>query len=181
VFLTIEDNGTVTHYALLNAWPRSGGTPRHLGGSSCTGFNAAQAFHVAGREGHLILLDSDDDVVYTQGERSFGPPPAPYASPVGLDARVFAQGGVDLGSMSLVHAFYDVPGSCEDWYIQTWTIPINLLTGDGVFAFSLHATESCGNDQIGMKGHIENVPEPASVLLSIIGVILFGSRRRAIR
>ncbi len=180
-FLTIEDQaGVVSQFALLNSWARQNGVPRQLDTSSFTGYNGAMNFHTGGMEGHLVLLDSNSDVVLTQGSQAYGPRPgSTYGVPTGLDTRVFAQGGVDLGFMNLNHLFYDVPNSGSDWYVQTWTVPLSKLSSDGDFNFSLHIAPTCGNDQIGMKGHVEgSVPEPATVLLSIAGMGLIGLRRQ---
>jgi len=176
VFLDVEDDGVMSHFALLNTWARNSGTPLHLGGSSSTGYDAAQAFHTGGLEGHLVLLDSDDDVVVTQGVRTYSPLAGPHPAPVGLDSRIFAQGGLDLGNAGLTHYFYDSAGTNSDWYVQTWTIPLNWISEDGSFSFSLHAGPTCGNDQIATKGSI--VPEPASLQLAVVGALLVGHRRR---
>ena len=99
VFVTVEDTAGISHFALLNSWPRDGsGSYRQLNGGH---FNTAQDFHTVGGgggtslEGHLVSLSAYSDVVRTGGTGSYYPN---YSSPpVGLDYRVYAQGGEDIG------------------------------------------------------------------------------------
>jgi hypothetical protein len=165
LFLTVEDSNGISHYSLLNAWPRDElGAPRTLNGGH---FDAAQAFHTSGGaggaslEGHLIGLNTDADVTLTGGRGSYNASNAPS----GLDQRAYAEGGTDLGDAGLVHeslSDYD-----QDWYLQTWTISLHTLSPDPAFDIGLHAISSCGNDQI---GSLATVPEPGSIVLLVIGV-----------
>jgi hypothetical protein len=171
-FLTISDSNGVRQFAALNTWARdSNGTPRSIGDGH---FNDARDFHVSGGsggtslEGHLILLDSNNDVRRTGGPHGYGASNAPD----GLDLRVFARGGVDLGALDLVHTSL-VDG--QNWYLQTWTIPLAMLSSDPFFSVGVHVTQSCGNDQIGIVGR---VPEPASLMLVGGGALLALARRR---
>lgn len=171
-FLTISDSNGVRQLAALNSWARSNhGNPLSIGDGH---FDDARDFHVSGGagnsslEGHLVLLDSNGDVRRTGGPNGFNSGNAPD----GLDLRAFARGGVDLGSAGLVHTDL-VDG--QHWYVQTWTIPLALLSNDSTFGIGVHVTESCGNDQIGLTGQ---VPEPASFILVSSGALLALARRR---
>ena len=167
VFLTVDDGAAgVQNFALLSGW----GDNVHLGKSSETYYNQAQAFH-ADYEGFLVELTSAGDVVLTSGAGTY--PPA-SSSPAGLDYRIFAQDGTGIGSANLQS------GSVVDgqtWYIQTWTIPLSWLTTDSVFTLGLHAATSCSNDQIGMVTDIVT-PVPAAAILGMLGLSVAGWRLR---
>lgn len=174
-FISVIDSNGVTQFAALNSWARDNdGDDLSIGDGH---FNDAREFHVSGGpgnsslEGHLILLDSNGDVRRTGGPHGFGSSNAPD----GLDLRAFARGGDDLGAVGLAHSSL-VDG--QNWYLQTWTIPLALLSNDPLFSVGVHVTESCGNDQIGIVGR---VPEPASLMLLGGGAFMALVRRRSIR
>jgi len=172
LFVDLGDSAGVRHFALLNSWGRNNnGTPITLNGGY---FNGAQAFHLSGGagntslEGHLVRLNTDNNVTLTGGTGAY------YAgiAPTGLDLRTYASGGTDLGSAGLVQS--SVLDAGRTWYVQTWTLPGSALSTDPTFNVGLHATASCGNDQI---GGLYSVPEPASILLILAGVALRVGRR----
>lgn len=172
LFLAVSDSAGLSHFALLDTWARDEqGVPRELNGGH---FAAAKTFHVSGGaggsslEGHLVRLGENADVTLTGGTGSYNAGNAP----TGLDIRAFAQGGLDRGDAGLIQASLTDLG--QTWYVQTWTIPLSSLSADGTFDVGLHATASCGNDQIG--GGF-SVPEPASVLLALSGLLIFRGRR----
>ena len=159
VFVTIEDTASLRHYALLNTWARkeSNSKLRKLDGGH---FDDARDFHViqdqdnqivTSLEGHLVLLEDDNDVTLAGGAGSYRPGHAPQ--PEGLDYRVFAQGGIDLGDAGIVHSALADYG--QNWYVQTWTLPAGWVTSDSDFLIGLHKSASCGNDQIGMTAALE--------------------------
>lgn len=171
-FLTISDSNGVRQYAALNTWARDDqNNPIAIGDGH---FNDARDFHVSGGaggtslEGHLIRFSANNQVRRTGGPHGHSASNAPD----GLDLRAFSRGGIDLGSANLVHSSV-VDG--QTWYIQTWTIPLALLSSDSEFGIGVHATQSCGNDQIGLTARI---PEPASFLLVSGGMLLALARRR---
>ncbi|MFC1634012.1 hypothetical protein ACFL5Z_04160 [Planctomycetota bacterium] len=174
VFLTVEDSAGIAHFALLNSWPRSAsGSYRTLNGGH---FDAARDFHMgagggANLQGHLVSLLDVDDVGLTGGKGSYYPGYKP--SPKGLDYRVFAQGGVDIGDAGLVHS--QMADFGQDWFIQTWTFPTSWLSSDSVFTIGLHKAASCGNDQIGM---VTVVPAPGAFLLGLAGFGTIGFIKR---
>jgi len=188
VFLTIEDT-SVSHFALLNEWARDGGTPINLNQGH---FNKAMNFHVAGDdgaslEGHLVKLTADEQVALVGGAGSYSPTYG--GTPAGVDFRVYAQGGKDLGDAGLVHTSvvdYGLNSVQQTWYIQTWTVPMEWLSSSPEFTIGLHKAVSCGNDQIGMIAEITrttSVPAPPAVLLGLLGVSMTGwlTARRARR
>lgn len=180
VFVTVEDSVGIRHYALLNAWARdSCGAPLTLDGSA---FDQAQAFHVTGGaggtslEGHLVSLTQDNHVALTAGAGSYDPSYVP--APWGLDYRALAQGGTVLGDAGLTHdSTWDIGlGDVnQEWYLQTWTVPIDWLSSDSVFTIALHKTTTCGNDQI---GDLYVVPAPSAVVLGALGLGLVGWARK---
>ena len=178
VFITVEDTAGISHFALLNSWPRNNrGCYRTLDGGH---FDAAQDFHTQGGqggtslEGHLVSLSSNDDVVLTGGRGSY--PPGYTPPPEGLDYRAYAQAGVDIGYAGLAHSQEMDFG--QDWFIQTWTFPTSWLSSDPVFTLGLHKTASCGNDQIGM---VKVVPAPGAFLLALAGFGTVGFIKKATR
>ena len=169
VFVTVEDTAGISHFALLNSWPTAGASYRTLNGGH---FDAAQGFHTGAGggtnlQGHLVSLSSTDDVVLAGGRGSYRPDYS--APPEGLDYRVYAQAGMDMGDAGLEHSsVWDVGlGAQEqDWFIQTWTFPTNWLSSDPVFTIGLHKSASCGNDQIGI---VTVVPAPGALVLGLLG------------
>ena len=186
VFLTVADDAGVRQYALLNAWARRwNGTARRLDGGH---YDAAQAFHVNGGvnsaslEGHLVLLNENEDVVCAGGEGAYAPDYTPQ--PQGLDHRVFAQGGDDLGDAALTHSTtrdLGLDGFEQDWFIQTWTVPVTQLSTSQTFELGMHATASCGNDQIALVAEMAHAPVPGAVLLGMLGLGLLPLGRRSLR
>jgi len=186
VFITVEDNAGISHFALLNDWARDdSGNYRELNGGY---FDGAQEFHTgvddptttfvpgADLQGHLVSLSLESDVVLAGGTGSYRPSYSP--PPVGLDYRVYAQGGTDAGDAGLVHSTTTDAGMVIDpqkWYIQTWTVPTAWLSSDQVFTVGLHKAASCGNDQIGM---VTAVPAPGALLLGGLGLIISNWRLR---
>jgi hypothetical protein len=173
LFLSVADTGGVSHFGLLNAWPRDEqGEPIELNGGH---FSAAQDFHLTGGpsdnslEGHLVDLQEDDDVTLAGGRGAYHAGNAPD----GLDLRTYVSGGVDLGSADLVHE--TVVDGDRTWHLQTWTVSLSSLSADPEFDIALHAEPSCANDQIGMGGR---VPEPGSLFLMVLGLAAASVRRR---
>lgn len=178
VFLTVEDD-TISQYALLNSWVRDeSGTPRDL-----SSFGKAKSFHIAGDsgsslEGHLVELTDDDQVALVGGAGTYYP--GYGATPTGLDFRVYAQGGKDLGDASLTHTSvtdYGLGDVQQTWYVQTWTVPLEWLSGSDEFTIGLHKAASCGNDQIALLTSVAPtsvVPAPPAVLLGLLGVSMAG-------
>lgn len=172
LFVDVAGSSGMEHFALLNSWGRdSDGDPISLGGH----FNTARSFHVSGGasggslEGHLVRLGENADVTATDGIGAYDPGNAP----AGLDLRNYAAGGSDLGSAGLTHS--SVVDDGHTWYVQTWTIGVGNLSPDRSFGIGLHSIVSCGNDQIG--GRFCVVPEPASLVLVLAGLLLKGGRR----
>ena len=172
VFVTVADSAGIGHFALLNSWARDGsGALRSLDGGH---YDQAQTFHV-GREGYLVRLDANGDVVRVGGTGAYSPTYSP--APEGLDYRSYAQGGTDIGNAGLVHS--NVADFGQTWYIQTWTVPLRWLSSDPAFDIGLHKTASCGNDQIGM---VARVPAPGAAVLGLAGITTaFLKRRREFR
>ncbi|MCD6304138.1 MAG: hypothetical protein J7M21_04165 [Planctomycetes bacterium] len=185
LFLTVEDSAGISQFALLNAWPRDGSTPRSLNGGH---FTLAQAFHTQGGaggsslEGHLVRLAGDADVALAGGSGAYyvGYNPAP----VGLDYRTYAQGGLDIGDAALAHTSTidtGLGGVDMTWYIQTWTVPLGWLSSDSTFTIGLHSAASCGNDQIGMIAQVGEppiVPAPGAFVLASLGLATVGWLKR---
>lgn len=169
IFLDVFDGEAISHFALLNYWPRNGeGAPVNLNRGH---FDAAQAFHLGtggdgSREGSLVALAEDADVGLAGGRGAYNGSIAPD----GLDLRVFAQGGTVLGESSLMLSTVEELG--KTWHLQTWSVPLAALTDAEMFEIGLHVAASCGNDQIGLGG---TVPEPSALMLLLAGVV--GSRR----
>lgn len=166
VFITVDDSAGVRNFALLNSWPKDGtGAYRTVDG---TNFNQAQAFHTStygDLQGHLVSLSANADVVLTGGAGSYNP-----ASPPGMDSRVYAQDGANIGDAQLVHSStwdWGLQNVWQEFYIQTWTVPLSSLSGDPLFTIGLHVAPSCGNDQIGL---VATVPIPTAVLLGMLGL-----------
>ncbi len=167
VFLGIEDSAGVRQFALLQTWARDRAGQAVDYGKGF--FDAAEAFHLNGREGHLVSLTRDRDVQTTGG-------PGGYSrnnAPAGLDVRAFAKGGTDLGFANLTHG--QVQDLGQTWYLSTWTFDLSRITSDSAFGISLHSTASCGNDSIGMT---LPVPAPAAAVLGTLGLALIARIRR---
>ncbi len=173
MFVAVDDGSSVSHFALLNTWARvaPGGALRQIDGGH---FNDAQAFHV-GREGSLVALGSNSDVTLTGGAGSYSAGHA--APPAGLDTRAYAEGGTEIGDANIQHNSLTDLG--QAWYIQTWTVPIAWLTSStSAVTIGLHSTASCGNDTIaGNYTILDQIPEPCSALLAVIGLGLATRRR----
>ena len=178
VLITVEDTAGISHFALLNSWASDGASYRTLNGGH---FDAAQDFHTGAGggtdlQGHLVSLSSTNDVVLAGGQGSYRPSYSP--PPEGLDYRVYAQGGTDIGDAGLEHSsVWDVGlgGVGQDWFLQTWMFPTNWLSSDPVFTIGLHKSASCGNDQIGM---VTVVPAPGALVLGLLGFGTTGFVRR---
>jgi len=166
VFVTVGDATGVSHYALLNSWAGDGTSYRTLGRGY---YDDAEVFHTGGGigpdlQGHLVGLSEVDDVVLTGGRGSYHPGYSRSGLPKGLDYRVYARGGTDLGDAELDH--FSVHDFGREWFVQTWTLPTNWLTCDPVYTLGLHTAASCSNDQIGM---VSVVPVPGALLLGLAG------------
>jgi len=173
LFVSVKDNLGLHHFALLSNWATDdGGNPHQLNRGF---FSDAQAFHLSGGaggeniEGHLVELAMDSDVLISGGRGAYTSSNAPF----GLDRRVYAGGGTDLGDAALVHGSFSDLG--QQWYTQTWTLNLADLSTDADFEIGLHAAPSCGNDQIGATFAI---PEPATLALLTFGLAAVGLRRR---
>ena len=173
LFIDVQDSTGISHFALLSAWARDGnGHPVEVNQNH---YPAAERLHTggddeeAGREGHLIRLNGDGEVAMSGGHGAYNGGNAP----AGLDLRVFATGGDDLGFANLTHSV--VIDSGKTWHIQTWTVPAELLSADVIFDFGLHTAVSCGNDQIG--GGF-SVPEPSGAALMVGGSLFVFRFRR---
>jgi hypothetical protein len=188
MFITVKNGTNVTQFALLNTWARNAnGGLLQLGGGF---FGTAQAFHV-GNEGDLVQLRNSSDVTATGGGGAYSQGYTP--PPVGLDYRVFADGGiVSPASLTITPVspvlggngtgFDDLPVT---WYVETWTVAASALSTSSDFEVSLHTTFSCGNDQIGLDAPISikeqapgTVPAPGAVVLGMIGLGSVGYFRR---
>jgi hypothetical protein len=120
-----------------------------------------------------VELSSNNDVVLTGGSGAYA-----AWDPPGMDSRVYAQGGSDMGDASLTHSTATDQGLGnvnQPFYITTWTVPLDSLSNDLMFNIGLHQATSCGNDQIGM---VAAVPVPGAVLLGDIGLSVAGWRLR---
>ena len=164
VFLTVQDEDGIDHFALLNVWAKDdAGGPLDINRDH---YAAAEFFHLVGPtvgtnlEGHLVELTQDSDVALSGGRGAYNAGNAPD----GLDRRIFAQGGLDRGDAGLVNSV--VTDGANAWYLQSWSVPLSDLSSDASFEIALHAAASCGNDQIGGR---YDVPEPGSILLIAAG------------
>lgn len=177
VFLTVDDGAAgVKQFALLSQWARSGSTVLSLNGGQ---FGAAQAYHTAGREGHLIGLSANSQVQTTGGTASY----TAGHGVVGLDRRVFVSGGNDLGATA--HSFGSTSSTgmsgLQSFYMQSWTFDRSLLSLDSTFSIALHAAVSCGNDTIaGIFNAPTQVPAPGAALLAMLGLGAVNAVRRRI-
>lgn len=175
VFLTVDDlDDGVKNFALLNSWARdASGAVLAIGG---TWYDAAQSFHVGGPSlaGYLVQLTGAGDVVLTGG-------PGAYSawSPSGVDSRVYAQGGLAVANALLTHSSTTDDGlngaTDQTFYVQTWTVPLHLLSSYPTFDIGLHQATTCGNDQIGL---VATVPLPGAVVLGMLGMSVAGWRLR---
>ena len=178
VFITVEDTAGIGHFALLNSWPKDGGDYVELNGGH---FDDARQFHTGeasgtNLEGHLVSLSSTDHVIRAGGAGSYHPGYSSGGLPQGLDYRIYAQGGTDIGDAGLAHSQLTDLG--QQWYIQTWTFPTNWLSSDSVFSVGLHKAASCANDQIGV---VTVVPAPGALLLGLAGFGTIGFIRKTAR
>ena len=172
LFVDVADSAGVGHYALLSAWPTDdSGDALDVNRGH---FNTAKNFHMSAAagggtmEGHMVRMSKDSQVKLAGGNGAYTPGNAPK----GLDTRVFAAGGEDLGDAGLTYASLVDDG--QTWYLQSWTMSLASLSSDAQFAIGLHSSASCGNDQIGA---VSSVPEPSSLLL-LMGGLLLASRWR---
>lgn len=174
LFVSVEDSAGVNHFALLNAWARD--AKDKAVNYNKNFYNKAENFHIKGGErndsleGHLVALQYDSDVLLTGGTGAYTASNAPS----GLDRRVFAAGGFDLGDAGLSMGSFTDGG--RTWYTQSWRVELASFTSDQEFAIGLHSAASCGNDQI---GHVFNVaiPEPAALFLILAGGLICSHRR----
>ncbi len=185
VFLTVKDTAGIRDYALMNTWARRYGTARTLNGGY---YDVAQEFHTGeasgvNLEGHLVGIRSVDDVLLSGGKGAY----SPYILPEGVDFRVFAKGGTDLGSANLTHTTTTDDGMYgpQTWHVQTWTVPVAMVSADAGFTVGLHQAASCANDQLGMVTNVGHpVPVPPAVALGMIGmglVVVTKKARRLVR
>ena len=163
LFIDVSDSAGVRHYALLSTWgtEQSGAPLTYNGGY----YSDAMSFHLTGDGGssligHLVKLTCNDDIMISGGTAAYNGGNAP----TGLDRRIFASGGSDLGNGDLTLASLTDDGF--NWYTQSWTINGSLLSQDAEYEISMHAGPTCANDQIG--GNVM-VPEPTSLLLLLLG------------
>lgn len=172
LFVDVHDSAGVHHFALLNSWARdTDGDPLELNRDD---FLLAREFHISGGpgstslEGHLVRIDSDDDVTLSGGPGSYHAGNAPD----GLDLRAFARDGEDRGFADLTHGTVEDGG--RTWYLQSWKVALADLSTDAAFDLGLHALASCGNDQIGAH---YNVPEPQALSALLAALVLVRPRR----
>jgi hypothetical protein len=174
LFVSVQNGSSVNHFALLSAWAHDakGKTINYNGNYYAKGEN----FHLNGGakndglEGHLVALRNDSDVLLTGGTGAY----TASNAPTGLDRRVFAAGGLDLGNAGLMLGNFTDNGRL--WYTQTWRVGISDLSSAKQFDLGLHTAASCGNDQIGGVFSV-SIPEPASLLLLICGCAIWSQRR----
>ncbi len=183
VFLSVSDGAGVREYALLNSWARWRGRPLSLNGGH---FDSAKEFHTGqlsgvNLEGHLVQLTGAGDILLSGGRAAYDPSP----TPVGLDYRIFAQGGIDMGDAGLVHSSITDDGMCgsQPWYVQTWEFDVDWLTNGGGFSLGLHQSPSCANDQIGMVMDVvaNPVPAPTAALLGGFGLCIAAAGKSILR
>jgi len=183
VFVTVEDSTGINHFALLSGWAKDNGVYRRLGvlenddDPSDDPYEAARKFHI-GLEGHLVSLSEDADVAQTGGRGAYTPTYS--GSPEGLDFRVFAQGGTDVGDAGLANGTardIGLGGVMQDWFFQTWTFDMSWLSLDPQFTIGLHKAASCSNDQIGMVTTVAT-PVPGALILGLAGFGTVGLLKR---
>ncbi len=178
VFLTVADSSGTSNFALLSAWAKDiAGSYRRLGvldrnpydgvyndrNLNNDPYEIARQFHM-GLEGQLVSLSTDSDVALTGGRGSYYPGYHGNGLPHGLDYRVFAQGGSSVGDAGLVAG---TVSDGQQWFLQTWTVPLDWLSTDQSFTVGLHSAVSCSNDQIGLTTQV--VPVPAALILGLAG------------
>ena len=157
LFVTVEQNGEVNHYALLNEM--NGG--RRVGQAR---WRAAQQFRYGGGAeiGHAVLLTCDDEITLSGGEDGHD---RGGKSPCGLDERVFAHDGTDTGVGQVQHYSFDAVQPLKrnreiTWHVSEWVVPLATF-GDleEPMQLAFHIAPSCGNDQI--NGRLEVAGQPA--------------------
>lgn len=168
LFLSVSDGDNVNQYALLNVWARDEqDKTRNINNNY---YNKGENFHVKGGagnnslEGHLVALQDDSDVLITGGTGAYTQSNAPN----GLDRRVYAAGGLDLGDAGLTLGSFTDDG--RQWYTETWRISMSSVSTAGTFDIGLHTAASCGNDQIGGRFSVVT-PEPTSIFLLFCGAL----------
>lgn len=179
MFLSVDNAGTVKQYALLNTMP-----PVLDDG----GYDAARNFRTGGgaAPGDLVLLGNAGQVSYITGNGSYSGPSGYGADGVGLDSRIYANGGTVVAATAFSNGGQGTPGIGYDnqavnWYTETWTFAAsNLGSFDDI---ALHSAMTCGNDQIGLDSGLivynrANVPAPAAVLLGLLGLTGVGFLKR---
>lgn len=173
LFVDVADSRGIRHYALLNAWAHeSDGDPLAINRDF---HSDAANFHLHGGAadsditGSLVMLESDADVSLSGGRGAY----TSKNAPAGLDLRLYAKGGSHVADGNLT--ITEVIDNDKTWYLQNWTIPAAALSTDVSYDVALHSAASCGNDQIGMT---LSVPEPASMMLTLLGLAVTLRGRR---
>jgi hypothetical protein len=183
VFLSVDNAGAVKQYALLNNMPTvldDGSFDAARNFRSGTGATAAT--------GDLVELGNTSQVAYIAGNGSYSATGGYGPDAVGLDGRIYAQGGTPVGdgtlSITSTPNSFGYDGQSVTWYTETWT----FAEGDlGAFdEISLHSATTCGNDQIGLDSGLitsngprgGTVPAPAAVLLGVLGLAGIGALKR---
>ena len=174
LFVSVADDSGVNHFALLSAWARDAKDDAINYNKNY--YNKAENFHLKGGvrndslEGHLVALQYDSDVLLTGGTGAYTSSNAPN----GLDRRVFAAAGLDLGDAGLTFGSFTEGG--RTWYTETWRLNVASLSSYNEFTLGLHSAASCGNDQIGGNFSVA-IPEPAGLCLLFVGSLLWSARR----